>query len=430
MTRTRVFLPGLIALTVLLAACTKSAPPPRQSAAPQPEPVVTIHVGLQEKDPIRPAFDALIKAFQDKHQQYRVQIDAIPPIDDLAATVQAYRSGKFDVVGAYGTPTYLTESGLLEPLEPYLRKSGFDVKPLGSLTTRLQVQGQTYVLPLAGTPQSFVANLDLFEAAGVPLPKDGWTWEEFRTLAARLAQGTGEEKIWGFGHEVVEDLVQIWVEEKAGGPLWTAKPEHAAEALQFFGTMSLTDRSIPMPTVRWRGGEFSFPDRLFFMKGKAAMGLESFPYSGTERAPGFRWDVLPTPVMLDHRPVHLVTPETYGLAASSAHPDAAWEFLSFAAGPEGAAIVARSGYIPIYGTEEVKEAWLNRSPAPPANTAQLFRSDWTLDWGGTGELDAATHTALFKAANLVLTGDAKVEDAMEQTGWKSMSFLPPPIRHK
>lgn len=430
MRRARLLLPCLIAMTGMLAACTKSAPPTRQAPVPEPEAVITIHIGLQEKDSLRMAFDALTKEFQEKHEQYRVQLDNLPPLDNLELVRQEVRSGKYDLLGIYGSPDYLTDAGLLEPLDPYLTKSSFDVKPLGSLLERMQVKGRNYVLPVAGSPLSFVANLDLFDAVQVPLPKDGWTWNEFRALAAQLTRGTDDEKIWGFGHEAMEDLVKIWVEEKAGGPLWTAKPEHAAEALGFFATMTLTDTSAPKPQVRWRTDEWKAENRPYFSKGKAAMGLERFPYRGGGTAPGFRWDVLPTPVVPDHRPVALVSPDTFGMAASSAHLDAAWEFLRFASGPEGAAIVARSGFVPLYGTEEVKAAWMSRTPAPPAATAQLFRSDWTMDWWGTAEIDSATHVALYKAANLALTGDATVEAAMEKTGWNTLSFLPKPVKKK
>ena len=43
-------------------------------------------------------------------------------------------------------------------------------------------------------------NKDLFDAAGLPYPKDDWDWDEFLNVAQQLTQRDAQGKItqWGF----------------------------------------------------------------------------------------------------------------------------------------------------------------------------------------------------------------------------------------
>ena len=44
-----------------------------------------------------------------------------------------------------------------------------------------------YGMPAGFTTRVVYYNKDLFDAANVPYPKDGWTWDDFKNLAKKLS---------------------------------------------------------------------------------------------------------------------------------------------------------------------------------------------------------------------------------------------------
>ena len=41
-------------------------------------------------------------------------------------------------------------------------------------------------------------NTKMFQDAGIEIPYDGWTWDEFRSIAKLLTTGEGDSKVYGF----------------------------------------------------------------------------------------------------------------------------------------------------------------------------------------------------------------------------------------
>ncbi len=58
--------------------------------------------------------------------------------------------------------------------------------------------GEVYTLPYNLTTYKFVVNTDLFEAAGLEVPYDGWTWADVREYSKKITE-TGAGKAYGFG---------------------------------------------------------------------------------------------------------------------------------------------------------------------------------------------------------------------------------------
>jgi ABC-type glycerol-3-phosphate transport system substrate-binding protein len=77
-----------------------------------------------------------------------------------------------------------------QPLTPYIKQSHFDVSAFdSSIIGGLTYNGSLRALPYDFGPEIIYYNIDMFKAANVPLPRIGWTWDEFVSTAKKLTSG-------------------------------------------------------------------------------------------------------------------------------------------------------------------------------------------------------------------------------------------------
>lgn len=115
------------------------------------------------------------------------------------------------------------------------------------------VGGKVVGIPALVDNLSLVYNAKLFAAAGVPVPTNDWTWEDFRSAAAKLTDASTHTYGWAYVNDGSEDTVWrflplLW---QAGGDLLTSdnsKPAFDSDAgraaLTLLHDMAVTDKSV------------------------------------------------------------------------------------------------------------------------------------------------------------------------------------------
>lgn len=394
----------VLAVALLVTACSKlpvrSGPQATPMAATEPAQVTTIRLGVLQPEP---QFDQVIAAFQAKYPQYRVarvdlQTDGMTKLKDGAVDVIP------EVYAWMGVPY-----GLSTALDPYIARSHLDLTPYGPMLDSHRIDGRQYILPVYGDPQVLAYDEQLVKAAGVAMPADGWTWEELRETAARLTHGSGDEKVWGLDTRCVsEDWAYLLAVQKShpGAPV---ESQAVKSALELWNTMINTDRSVPpdMPEKRVTDDLY----QIVCSKSRAALYL--LPLSFLMHRPEYAGlKIAPLPAAPPNRPGTLGGIDGYGISAKAADPEAAWTFLTFLAGPDGAAILAQQGRFPAYATEATKAAWLASAPPPPPGSEVLFQTTWS---GERVEYNTATPrgTFLIGARDLFL-GKTTVDEALHK----------------
>lgn len=369
-----------VVLLLLLTACGRIP----QRRVPVPTGATASHQDVRSIKvltyPGDSALDGLIAGFYAEYPDYRIEKVSVPVASSAADVAYRLSDGQVDLLPTALPGVNLPElarAGQLAALDPYIKTSRFDLRPFGGALETLRLDGDLYDLPYAVQPLVVLYNQDLFQAAGVPLPRDGWTWDQFRDAARTLTRGDGEGKVWGAGSNTPDALVRIWLAQQMAGSAAAAPDEQTLrEALQFFTTLTLTDRA--MPPVK--AGGIATYNRISFEQGEAAMSVESLSRLPTvSRNARFKWNVAPMPVAPGGTDAQPVTPLTYAIAARGPNPDGAWVFLRFAAGPKGAAAMIRAGLFPLYSTADVKRAWFDQQPPPPAGTESLFTARWQIE---------------------------------------------------
>jgi multiple sugar transport system substrate-binding protein len=405
---------ALLVIMLLTAACQKGAPTRAvRSPADTPPEIITINLGYFSNDNHAVIIDQLVTAFEKRHPEYRINKVAPPEgtSDYSTELTRRLKAGEYDLF-----PIVSNDRSMWEALDPYLDRSGPALQKVAKAADSLRMNGRLYGLPIMLEPESFLVNRAMWEAAGLTLPEQGWSWDEFREATSKLSHGEGADRVWGVGTELHEFLFSVWLMQKAGQEFWLADEADLREGLRLFTSLVQTDRVMSVPEVRDWGTSLTikFHAKQFFEQ-QAAVGYTTIPpLAQMNKKVSFSWDVLPMPVQSGERPVMRVKPLMYAVSALSEVKDAAWEFLRFAVGPEGAAIVAANGAIPVDGSEVTQDAWAGRQPAPPAGMAYLLSTPWVTDNVLFASNDRGMTAELFRLTNLCLRGEIDPDTAVTQ----------------
>ncbi len=299
------------------------------------------------------AYQAVVEAFEEAHPDVEVEIVHVPRADDFQSRLATgFAAGDPPDVFLINYRRYAQYAarGVLEPLGPLLEADGalteeaFYPEPLDAF----RFDGELVCLPQNVSSLVVYYNRDLFEAAGVPLPTEGWTWDDFLGAAKALTQdvdGDGQTDQYGLGVEnsLIRFAPFIW---QAGGELvddlerptrLTIDTPEARAGIEFFIDLSLEHKVVPTEAeVQAESDE----DR--FANGTTAMLLQSRRVVPTLRQiEDFTWDVAPLP--RGKVEAGILHSDAYCMAAAAEDKEAARAFISFAVGPEGQPIAAQTG---------------------------------------------------------------------------------------
>jgi len=226
-----------------------------------------------------------------------------------------------------------------------------------------KIDGAVYGLPKDISDHVVYLNTDLFEAAGVELPSNEWTWDEFREIATQLTRDDADQwgisinnAAWSWGGFVHPNGGQILNDERTECLL--NSPE-AIEALEvYYGFLTTDGVSVPpgtLPQTPGSGDQFLSQITAMHMAGPwFRPGLvENEPFNWTIR-------LFPRPAGGDP-PVTVLYTDQWSMASTTDNPDEAWELLKFLGGEEGQTIWSE-----IYGSRSItpiqalaeSDAWL------------------------------------------------------------------------
>jgi len=267
--------------------------------------------------------------------------------------------------------------GILEPLGPYLDASprleadAFYPAALDAFRTPDLPGDGLGALPMNASSLVVYYNPDLFAERGVPLPADGWGWDEFADAAEALTfdrDGDGRlgvhglaieprlsrsaAFVWGAGGDLVDDPVRPTT--------LTLETAAAQEGLRRFAELGPSGRKTTPTEAEAR----RFNDLARFCAGRAAMFVHTRRVVPLLReTPGLRWDVAPLPV--GTLPANVLHSDGFAMHTGARDRQAAWTFIEFAVGPVGQAVLAETGRtVPSLRSVAESDAFLAGSSHP------------------------------------------------------------------
>ena len=249
--------------------------------------------------------------------------------------------------------------------------------------------------PLYGLPKDFTTygmhvNLDLFRRAGVPVPRDGWTWDQFADAARKITAlndvpgGNANGRVYGAYLNGWASVLRaiVW---NHGGDFFATGPDGSTdfartalespptrEALGMVRRLRLDERTVYNPTgIATEGGQ------EFFTGNIGVIGPE-----GRWKTPRYRsitdfdWDFVPVPTVDGVPAKSLISTVAWGMSTDCAHPDDAYDLMLYLCGPEGAKMTGELGLaIPPLRSVAESDAFLQPGKKPLGTPAYLAALD-------------------------------------------------------
>lgn len=335
----------------------------RESRQEKPVQLTILHWGDAAEDNI---LTTLLNQYMKEHPKVKItRINAGGSFDSKIKTMMSAGTPP----DMFYLPTNifpeLAELKLVQPVDDYIAadreagiKSNIDdyYKILldafsYDLATHRVGGGQLYGLPKDFTTAVFYVNVDLFNKAGVPVPYDGWTWDEFEDAMRKITAlnskpGFEGRAIYGGYFPLWPDTLRNLVWSFGGeffGPegfrdVVLDKPE-AQAALEMICRVRFKDKSVYNPTgVAKDGGQEFFNGNIGCI---GPMGRWLTPrYS---QISNFKWDVVPVPYQKKEYQASQLFLTAWAMSADTPHKEVCWDLMKFLCGPEGAVMQSRLG---------------------------------------------------------------------------------------
>lgn len=127
----------------------------------------------------------------------------------------------------------------------------------------------------------------------------------------------------------------------------------------------------------------------------------------------FDWDIVPMPHPKGVSPnTTWGMPDTISIHADSDKKDAAWEYLKFRTGPEGAKISASLGTLPAFYNREIEEVFLSGGNGIPENLAIIPQADVYVEFPAVPGINTIVNTIYKEEMELMFVGDQTPEQTI------------------
>ena len=277
----------------------------------------------------------------DEQNTRRLTMIASGTAPDLIATGESW------------IPLYSEAGGFLD-LTPYVEgDNGIDPATVfyEGVYNQGFYQGVPYAIAKDYSTSAFYINRDLFDAAGIAYPEEGWTWDDALEIALELTvDGNGNnanspdfdpENIVQYGIDIIPDgwwrgyqsYLYSWDAHTISDDGTTTQgflnSEAALEAWEFYRDLVFEYHVAPSANVQGavEGGRVQM-----FQDGKVAIGVT---FHGPwwqdvfNETPNLQWGVAPLPAGPNGTHESAVMWMGWGINANTEYPDEAWALLKF-----------------------------------------------------------------------------------------------------
>ena len=372
-------------------------------------------------------------AFMKEHPEIKIETWN-EPWDNYFTKIQAlWASGDSkvipDIAFLWPTPSYAAE-GVLENLDPYIQKSGSDLKDYWpGLLESAKYQGSVYGLPRDNEVNILYYNKDLFDKAGVKYPDENWKWNDLLAAAEKLTVKDAGGKVTQYALAMEGGKYFTWVNQNGGAILddyvnpskcMLADPKSVA-AVKLFADMMNQGYAMRDADLSQAGG-----DQAVFQSGQAAMIMQN-----TSRVSGFNsakmnYDVAVVPIPEGGKQWNIAGGAAWVMSAKSDTKDAAWTFLQWLQSADGGEkLYTERGEI-FPALQSVANSPVFMTNQPPANKQGIVTEAKASGVGGFGyfpewgELDSAV---ISPALQQIWAGEADPAKALPELCKQVDQFL-------
>lgn len=371
-------------VTVLLAGCGSSAGSTTQTTAAEDtaatteaavteeteaasevaeaEPV-TLKWAIWDKDTTA-YWQAIVDAYKTVNPNVTIEMVDLGSTDYMTvlATELSGEGSDFDVVTIKDVPGYATlvQKNAIISLDDYIAADAVDLSQYAGVTDQVTVDGSLYELPFRNDFWVLFYNKDLFDAAGVAYPTNDMTFEEYDALAREMTDTTFGSQVYGAHYHTWRSAVQLFgVLDGQHTILDTDysffKPYYEMVLNQEKDGVTRTYTDLKTEGLHYSaafsGGDVAMMNMGSWFISTMITNLKD----GGEYDPSLcgNWGIVKYP-HAEGVPAGSTLGTITGLAvtSASANQEAAWQFVKWVSGEEGAEVMASTGNFPAIMTNE------------------------------------------------------------------------------
>lgn len=371
----------------------------------------------------------MIAVYRQHVPSTQVTVELVPFAQYWTKLETLMASGTGYDVELMNGPNFLinvTRHGILD-LSSYVAASKLSTDQFPPWLRKLYTyQEHLYGLPERQATIALFYNKSLFDAAGVKLPDNTWTWQTYLDAAQKLTKAGSDGTPTQYGTISANNAQENWYNFvfQNKGHVLDANKQHllldqpaAVGAIQYLVDLVQKYKVAPQPTVMAQQSETQL-----FMAGKVAM-MPGGPWNVGifEPIKTFQWDIAPLPKGKQRACV--IHGSAYCLGSSTKYAEQAFQFIDWMATSKTANKMMVDDITP--GTTWGAQEWA--AATPPSNRkafsdaiaysheypSTLYTNEWSdkvtkqldLAWLGKQTVQAACQAAT-QQANAVLATEA------------------------
>lgn len=372
---------------------------------------------------MEPSTQMLVDGFQKDNPNIKVElIDIASSEYSNKLTVMLNGGNDLDVVWVKdpdNTPSIAARGQLLD-LTSYIERDSVDLSALNGADA-LNLDGKQVALPVSTGFYVLYYNKDIFDEAGIEYPSNDMTWAEFEALAEKLTSGEGNDKKYGALLHTWQACVQNWAVQD--GQHTILDTDYSFMKPYYEMALRMQDNGTIMNYATLKTGNIHYSS--VFMEGQTAMMPMGSWFMATliEKAKAGETDVnwgiatLPHPEGVEAGyTVGSTTP--IGVNSASKHPDAAWEFVKYVSGDEGAKIYAQTGQIPAKMSDDTIATLAGLEGMPEGVKDALVTKHVAMDRPMDAH-SAEVNQMLGEEHSLIMIKEATIDEGLEAMAKRS-----------
>lgn len=337
----------------------------KEETADAPAEEVTLKWAIWDKD-TTPYWSAIKDEYEATHEGVTIEMVDLGSADYMTvlATELSGSGSDFDVVTIKDVPGYATlvSKNTLEPLDSYIQSAGIDISQYGGVDKQITVDGSLYELPFRNDFWVVFYNKDLFDAKGVAYPTNDMTFEEYDKLAREVTDTTFGAQVYGTHYHTWRSAVQLFgvldgQHSILDGEYDFFKPYYEMVLSQEDDQVCRNYADLSAEGLHYSAA-FSSGDVAMMNMGSWYIStlMSSLKSGDYDASVCGNWGMVKYPHAEGVEPGSTLGTIT-GLAVTSVteKKDAAFEFVAWVSGAEGAKVMAQTGNFPALMNDEVSD---------------------------------------------------------------------------
>ena len=358
-----------------------------------------------------------IEAFQAANPDITIEVQDTPAADYITKLNTQLNGGSnvdlFLIKEADKTKTFY-DRGQLANLTPYVEAASIDMSAYNGTDANFTFDGNRYGMPLRTDQYVLFYNKDIFDAAGVAYPDNDMTWTEFEEIAAQITSGEGATKKYGAYFHSWNACVQNWGVQDGKHSIMSGDYEFFKPYYEMVLRMQDAGTCMSFAQIQASGLSYTdvFSQGLVGMLPMGSWLINTMVQRNLSGESDVNWGVAVIPHAED-------VPNGYTVGATtpicinnaSKNKDAAWKFVQFISGPEGAQIMAENGQVPALSGEGYLETFASAEGMPEGVMEGLYATHISPD---RPAMDKVTEIdqMLLAEHQLILLGEETVDEGI------------------